>query len=348
MEKANAAAPAFARLFKEMMIVTSSDKPLPRSAKGTVIVKQAIALYADVINKLLSTVVSTDFVSGTHDFGSWWVLLLLAGTTPYATVRTPRACLDRRRGRVRVCSIGSSLTPASSLGTKTSRPQSTSSTKALTGTSHRSHPSFVSQPTTTRSLTATVLRNRIIATLRSSGEESLKAAALKVSPNIVYEQPTLNQLASAIAILTADAPSSSITSSSASTEDLVRDLMRKHASDVPLADVRERVTTPMGIVVLMTGSTGNIGSHVLAALLADSRVERVYVLNRGSPGVDDNRLVDLFARRGLPTDVLTSSRLVSLFGDVKSDKFALDDVVFSEVRTTDLSHPPPPCTFLLS
>ena len=43
---------AYGRISKEMIIVTSRDRPLPRAAKGTVVRKQAIALYNDDVEKL--------------------------------------------------------------------------------------------------------------------------------------------------------------------------------------------------------------------------------------------------------------------------------------------------------
>lgn len=52
VEEANVPAPAFARIFKEMILVTVPGKPLPRAGKGTIIRKQAMALYADEIDRL--------------------------------------------------------------------------------------------------------------------------------------------------------------------------------------------------------------------------------------------------------------------------------------------------------
>ena len=45
-------APGFARIFKEMIIVTNKAKPLPRAGKGTIIRKQALAAYAAEIDEL--------------------------------------------------------------------------------------------------------------------------------------------------------------------------------------------------------------------------------------------------------------------------------------------------------
>jgi hypothetical protein len=52
IEEANENAPAFSRIFKEMILIASSDKPLPRAGKGTVQSKAAIILYAPEIESL--------------------------------------------------------------------------------------------------------------------------------------------------------------------------------------------------------------------------------------------------------------------------------------------------------
>lgn len=52
VEEANQTAPAFGKIFKEMLIVTDPARPLPRAAKGTIVRKQALALYEREINAL--------------------------------------------------------------------------------------------------------------------------------------------------------------------------------------------------------------------------------------------------------------------------------------------------------
>ena len=55
VEEANRIAPTFARLYKEMIIVTDPKKPLPRAAKGTIIRPQTLQLYAEEIDKLYAS-----------------------------------------------------------------------------------------------------------------------------------------------------------------------------------------------------------------------------------------------------------------------------------------------------
>ena len=52
VEAANSNAPAFARVFKKMVLVTNPTQPLPRAGKGTVIRKQALLAYSAEIDKL--------------------------------------------------------------------------------------------------------------------------------------------------------------------------------------------------------------------------------------------------------------------------------------------------------
>lgn len=52
VENANKVAPAWARIYKEMIIVTDPAKPLPRVVKGTVMRVQALKMYEEEIENL--------------------------------------------------------------------------------------------------------------------------------------------------------------------------------------------------------------------------------------------------------------------------------------------------------
>ncbi|KIK59187.1 hypothetical protein GYMLUDRAFT_44941 [Collybiopsis luxurians FD-317 M1] len=58
VDEANRIAPAFSRIFKEMILISSADKPLPRVGKGTVARKAAISLYEPEINELYALIES--------------------------------------------------------------------------------------------------------------------------------------------------------------------------------------------------------------------------------------------------------------------------------------------------
>ena len=52
IEAANRDAPAYGRIFKEMVLVTHPDKPMARVAKGTVMRKAVVADYDAEIKQL--------------------------------------------------------------------------------------------------------------------------------------------------------------------------------------------------------------------------------------------------------------------------------------------------------
>ncbi|KIP06790.1 hypothetical protein PHLGIDRAFT_514252 [Phlebiopsis gigantea 11061_1 CR5-6] len=83
-------------------------------------------------------------------------------------------------------------------------------------------------------------------------------------------------------------------------------------------------------VVLLTGSTGNIGSHILAHLLADDRIDRIYALNRASPD-PIGRMRAAFTLRSLPEDLLADNKFTLLVGDVSQERFGLDEDVYQNM-----------------
>ena len=84
-------------------------------------------------------------------------------------------------------------------------------------------------------------------------------------------------------------------------------------------------------IVLLTGSTGSIGSHILADLLADKRIARVYTLNRPSDMAPLSRLQSAFREKALNLNLLDIDSLVPLIGDVNREDFGLGTEIFSEV-----------------
>jgi hypothetical protein len=95
-------------------------------------------------------------------------------------------------------------------------------------------------------------------------------------------------------------------------------------------------TSPDAKVVLFTGSTGNLGSHILALLLKDERVRKIYAFNRSAatPGRTlAERHSDIFSQRGLDARLLTSSKLVLLEGQLaEKEDLGLEAPLYDEVH----------------
>ena len=91
---------------------------------------------------------------------------------------------------------------------------------------------------------------------------------------------------------------------------------------------------PSHDVVLVTGTTGTIGSNVLAQLVADAKVGRVYCFNRQGSTPLDVRQRTALGDRGLDPSVVDSPRVVLLEGIISQPKLGLADDLYEEVRTS--------------
>lgn len=181
-------------------------------------------------------------------------------------------------------------------------------------------------------MSATILRRRIVGALRSSKDaKPLKAADL-ITQNTLYNYPTIEALTAFLAGVVAD-PEGYTDGKSGKTS--VEDMIKKYSAGLggPLPAVATSVHAPGAGVVLLTGSTGNLGSQVLALLLEDRAVARVYTLNRGSSGSLSilERHRQRFEDKALDSSLLTSKKLVFIEADLTLPNFGLSEASFHEV-----------------
>lgn len=85
-----------------------------------------------------------------------------------------------------------------------------------------------------------------------------------------------------------------------------------------------------GHVVLMTGSTGALGTFVLAELLLDPLVVMVYSVVRQANGLSQQ--VAAFIDRGLNPDDLPLSKLEIIHGDASQERFGFGKPEWEQVR----------------
>ncbi|KIK53523.1 hypothetical protein GYMLUDRAFT_265017 [Collybiopsis luxurians FD-317 M1] len=87
--------------------------------------------------------------------------------------------------------------------------------------------------------------------------------------------------------------------------------------------------------VLITGTTGSLGGHILSCLLKYPQVSRIYCLNRLSPGsAVTDRQRDMFNQFGLPLSPLnTESKSIRFIqGDLSLDTLGLEPEIFMNLR----------------
>jgi hypothetical protein len=181
------------------------------------------------------------------------------------------------------------------------------------------------------SLSATFLRNRIIGALRSSSDANAQKAAFGVTQDLVFAFPTIKQLATHIAVLVLRGNAVSVAGVT-SAKDIINKMIDKYS--VGLGDfVVSDVQPAAGAVVLLTGSTGGLGSHLLESLLSNADVRKVYAYNRSSKTSASifDRQKDAFVDRGLDSALLCSEKLVFMEGNGALPKLGLQDSLFEEV-----------------
>lgn len=150
-----------------------------------------------------------------------------------------------------------------------------------------------------------------------------------VTASSIYSNPTVMQLSEAL--------SQSVNRSDGrlavpqTREEKLDAMVRKYTKDM----VRRKATAtmvkrPSKHTVIITGSTGSLGSHILEHLLRDQTVEKVYCLNRSENA--EARQKETFRQHH---DSLTNfSKSVFLKTDFGKDKFGLSDETYSHLLST--------------
>ncbi|KAK0478796.1 putative aminoadipate reductase [Armillaria novae-zelandiae] len=88
-------------------------------------------------------------------------------------------------------------------------------------------------------------------------------------------------------------------------------------------------------VVLLTGSTGSLGTHVLARLISSSNVQAIYCLNRASTQTTlKQRQQSMFKTQGLDITLLDSPRVFLVEGNMAEERFGLEDHLFRRMLTS--------------
>ncbi|KAJ7157427.1 putative aminoadipate reductase [Mycena filopes] len=277
VQEANENAPAFARIYKEMILVTHPDRAMVRAGKGTVIKKSTIALYTEDIENLYQTI---------------------------ETSGNP---------------AGEAIVPPPSWTPSDIEPWLKTHASLVAGKDMHAGKDLFDQGFD--SLNATFLRHRIAAALNTSTEERVKSAAQKIPQNFVYEHPTLGELAHAVSCLL----DGEADGTNAGKKAIVEAMVAKYSAGLEKAvDHGEPgPVVAVGAVVLLTGSTGGLGSHILEILLRLPSVECVYTLNRHGKRPVAERQTRAFLDRDLDVALLSSEKLIFLEGEAAEPDLGL-------------------------
>jgi nucleoside-diphosphate-sugar epimerase len=292
IEEANKSSPAFSRIFKEMILITSKEKPMLRAPKGTVQRKATVNAYEAEINALYETVdASSEAPDGLAAPSAWTTEGLEAWLLEHARIISSKSSID---------------------------PQADIFAQGFD------------------SLSVTYLRNKILGALRKSPDPEIKKAAAHIPINIIFENPTIQQLSAHISAIVNHTGTPGL-DFIAEHKQAINAVIEKYS--VGLSGPADGVlpSSPLiePAVVLLTGSTGGLGSFLLSELLKSPVVQRVFAFNRPSSSKSiGERQKSAFKDRGLPVDLLDSNKLVYVETDASLQKCGLSPAQYEEIRNS--------------
>lgn len=298
VEKANALAPSHSRIYKEMIVVASAGKPLPKTPKGSVRTGVAFKEYSEEIEEAYRRF--DDVGTSSVQVPEQW-----DGASTKAYIR-----------RV----VDDVLVSKAFDGGDGGNNNDNNDDKDL----------FTFGGV--NSLTSTKIRNVLNSTL---------PANTRLEPNFVYTHPTISELAKALSNARSGRAADATSDQKTSAVKACKSMLAKYTAG--LRDVkRATAVAPSksgkhGQVVLLTGSTGGLGAHLLDELLKDDSVDTVYALNRkasrgGGKSLQD-RQRDAFSSRGIQQST-SHSKLRLLEADLTQQHFGLDPTHYSELAST--------------
>ncbi len=177
---------------------------------------------------------------------------------------------------------------------------------------------------------ATYIRNTILYALRTT----TKISVHDIPSNFVYTNPTIATLANFLMGIISGKGVEKDAECAARIAQM-ENMLNKYSAEFkkPQWTSSQAESTRTGETMLITGTTGRLGSHLLSQMLHNPEVVRVYALNRGAPGDSakvQERQAEAFKMWGLDESLL-ASKVSFHTADLTLPYFGLDEATFVEV-----------------
>ncbi|KAA1470564.1 acetyl-CoA synthetase-like protein [Dentipellis sp. KUC8613] len=174
------------------------------------------------------------------------------------------------------------------------------------------------------SLQATWIRNTILRTMR----ESANLDTHKIPNGFVYEHPYVSSLASFLSSLVLGKKDEAEEMDKAAE---MNAMVEKFTQNFPVH--QPRLPDPALDTVLLTGTTGGLGVNVLAHLIANPKVARVYAVNRKSNGKTLlERQKEALISRGLSSALATHEKVVLVEADIAAQNLGVSAGLYEELQ----------------
>ncbi|KAJ7245422.1 hypothetical protein C8J57DRAFT_1361868 [Mycena rebaudengoi] len=164
------------------------------------------------------------------------------------------------------------------------------------------------------SLQATWIRNCLLRVLRDSTQFDPRQSA----HNFAYDHPSIARLANFVLLLASGSQQEPVSLSDKLNN--MHDMVSAYAQDFPIHTGDKKFPPSDARVVMITGTTGELGCYLLSVLVADRTVSRIYAVNRVSRDSES-----LQHRHAL-------ALLVLVEGDTSAAKFAVAEPLYREMQ----------------
>lgn len=185
------------------------------------------------------------------------------------------------------------------------------------------------------SLQATRLYSILTSALR---ETHIAEAGSIVNKGFVYSHPTVSSQIKALASLANDKDSMTNGTGHSRTEIMKKAVEKHHdaiaAMKIEVACNRQQSVNLDGKIVVLTGSTGNLGSSLVYNMAQDPEVSFIYCLNRASTAPTDQheRQQRAFHKAGIRLPTQLWSKLKPLEVKPQQPDFGLDPEVYTQLK----------------
>lgn len=150
----------------------------------------------------------------------------------------------------------------------------------------------------------------------------VKAGA--INPQIIYDNPTVKRLSQVVMKILEGKPQVGIPR-----EEKIEGLVKKYTADLPVNETCPRNKQPLPSTVILTDSTGSLGTYLLHSLLAQKSIAKVYCLNRSD---SEFRQKKSFEKKHLHVNANDwQSKVEYLQASFGESRFGLDEAKYAEL-----------------
>lgn len=183
------------------------------------------------------------------------------------------------------------------------------------------------------SLQATHIHNAIIHAIR----QTPNSERIRLSNNFVYANPTISSLATFLLSLLCSAGQSDGDKRERDVQ-AMEAMVEKYSVGFPIHTPRGApAAESLDEVIFLSGTSGRLGAHLLAQLLARSSVKRVYAVNRPSKVDVKERQRKAFESWEMDMGLLESGRVILVEADCAKTDLGVGEALYNEVSLRSLS-----------